>query len=176
MPMPKSAAMLLSVLANETDSEVRFQLLHCAISECHIADNTAAALKLAHALHQEFSDDTSLIVLSNALTWNHEPEAGLLRAREALELAIQIQEGVNDAAGNLVRLSVKTGSVEKVNEAMEALVDSTDVPRTADCVLDTDWCDDAEALGADMELISWIRMVAAEQLKRSESRRSLRRK
>ncbi len=83
---------------------------------------------------------------------------------------------MNDAAGNLVRLSVKIGSVETVNEAMAALVDSTDVPREIDCVLDTDWCDDAEALGADMELISWIRQVATAQVNRSRSKRATPRK
>ncbi|WP_162918818.1 hypothetical protein [Taklimakanibacter deserti] len=79
-------------------------------------------------------------------------------------MAIQRQALVNYAAGNLVRLSVKTGSVDKVNEALDALVDSTEAPRKGDCVLDTDWCDEAEALGADREMISWIRSVAETQM------------
>ena len=78
---------------------------------------------------------------------------------------------MNYAAGNLVRLSVKTGSVETVNEALEALVDSTQVPRDGDCVLEADWCDEAEALGADMELISWIRSVAAKQMRHTKRRK-----
>jgi hypothetical protein len=169
--MPKSAAMLLSGLATETEWNVRSDLYSNAISECGWAGNTAAAVKLAQAHHQEFRDDVSLIVLSRALIENNELTAGLLHAREALKLAIQIQEGVNNAAGNLVRLSVKTGSVEMVNEAMEALIDSTDVPRTGDCILDTDWCDKAEALGADMEMISWIRSVAKAQMEHMERRK-----
>ncbi len=163
--------MLLSGLATETEWNVRIELHTLAISECGWADNTAAAVKLAQAYHQEFPHYTSLMTLSRALFENNEQEAGLLHAREALELAIQRQGGVNDAAGNLVRLSVKTGSVETVNEAMEALIDSTDVPRTGDCVLDIDWCDDAEALGADMELISWIRAVAETQMSHTERER-----
>lgn len=139
--------------------------------KCRAANNTATAVKLAQAQHQEFRDVTSLMVLSYALTWNNEPEAGLLRAKEALELAIQEQTLVNYAAGNWVRLSVKTGSVETVNEALEALVDSTEVPRKGDCVLDTDWCDEAEALGADMELISWIRSVAKTQMAHMKRRK-----
>ncbi|WP_119275094.1 hypothetical protein [Taklimakanibacter deserti] len=169
--MPKSAAMLLSGLATETEWNVRIELYGCAISECGLADNTAAAVKLAQAYHQEFPHYISLMTLSGALFENNEQEAGLLHAREALELAIQRQGGVNDAAGNLVRLSVKTGTVETVNEAMETLIDSTDVPRTGDCVLDIDWCDDAEALGADMELISWIRAVAETQMSHTERER-----
>lgn len=175
MPMPKSAAILISALATEIDSNKRFELYLNAISECRAANNAATALKLAEAQHQEFRDVTSLIILSNALTRSNEPEAGLLRAKEALELAIQRRVLVNDAAGDLVRLSVKTGSVETVNEALEALIDSTDVPREQDCVLDTDWCDDAEALGADMELISWIKSVAAMQMKGRKPRPSPRR-
>ena len=172
VPMPKSAAMLLSGLATENEWNVRFELYTNAISECGFANNTAAAVKLAQAHHQEARNYISLMILSRALIENNELEAGLLHAKEALELAIRMQVGVNNAAGNLVRLSVKTGSVERVNEAMEALVDSTDVPRTADCVLDTDWCDKAEALGADMEMISWIREVAAAQTEHMKRRRS----
>lgn len=163
--------MLLSGLATETAWNVRFELHTLAISECGLADNTAAAVKLAQALHQELRDGTSLMILSRALVENNELEAGLLRAKEALELSIQRQGGVNDAAGNLVRLNVKTGSVEAVNEAMEALIDSTYAPRKWDCVLDIDWCDDAEALGADMELISWIRAVAETQMSHTERER-----
>jgi hypothetical protein len=161
--MPKSAAMLMSVLATQTDSFARAELYMCAISECGLANNTAAAVNLARAQHEEFRDDTSLMILSRALVENNELEAGLLHAKEALALAIRLQEGVNNAAGNLVRLSVKTGSAETVNEAMKALSDSTQVPREGDCVLDTDWCDEAEALGADMESIVWIKSFAATQ-------------
>jgi len=163
--MPKSAAMLMSALANQTDYFARAELFMSAISECGLANDTAAAVKLAQAHHQEFRDDTSLMILSRALIENNELEAGLSHAKEALELAIQNESYVNHAAGNLVRLSVKTGSVETVNEAMEALIDSTQVPRNRDCVLESDWCDKAEALGADMESISWIRSVAERQMK-----------
>jgi hypothetical protein len=173
MSFPKSAVMLMSVLATETDPIARSQLYHCAILECRAPNNTAAGVKLAMAQHQEFGDVVSLMNLSEALIENNEPEAGLMRAKEALELAIQRQALVNYAAGSLVRLSVKTGSVEKVNEALDALVDSTDVPRTGDCVLDIDWCDEAEALGADMELISWIRAVAETQMSHTERKRIL---
>lgn len=172
--MPKSAAMLLSVLATEPDEDARLELYGDAISECSLAGYTAVAVKLAQAKHEEFCDDTSLITLSYALFWNNEPEAALLRAKEALEWAIREQAGINNAAGHLVRMSVKTGSVEAVNEALEALIDSAEVPRTGDCVLDTDWCDKAQALGADMEIISWVRSVGKAQLKRSRRRKARR--
>lgn len=170
---PKSAAMLMSVLLTETDPIGRSELYDCAILECRAPNNTAAGVKLALAQHQEFGDVVSLMVLSRALIENNEPEAGLIRAKEALELAIQRQALVNYAAGNLVRLSVKTGSVDKVNETMEALINSTDAPREGDCVLDTDWCNKAEALGTDMEMISWIKSVAAAQIAHMERKRRL---
>lgn len=172
--MPKSAAMLLSGLATEAAWNVRFELHTCAVSECGLAGNTAAAVKLAQTLHQEFRNSTSLMILSRALIDNNELEAGFSYAKEALELAIQKQSYVNYTAGNLVRLSVKTGLVEKVNEALEALIDSTQVPRKGDCVLETDWCDKAEMLGADMEAISWIKSVAATQMARKNRRKSKR--
>jgi hypothetical protein len=158
--VPKSAAMLMSVLAAEVDSTVRFQLYLHAIRECSMVGRTAAAVKLAYAQYHEFHDIASLIEYSDALAENGEFEAGVLRAKEALELAIQEQTCVNYAAENLVRQAIKTGSVEAVNEALDALADSTEVRRKGDCALEADWVDGAEALGADPELISWGRAIA----------------
>lgn len=171
IPMPKSAVMLMSDLAAESEFNVRVELYDCAISECELANNTAAVVELARAQHQEFPSHTSLITLSRALIENNELEAGLLHAKDALETAIQEQCYVNYTAGNLVRLSVQAGSVERVNEAMEALADSTEVPRKEDCVLEADWCDKAEALGADREMISWIRSVAKTQMAHMKRRK-----
>ena len=111
MPFPKSAAMLMFVLATEIDPIARSRLYLSAILECRAPNNTAAGVKLAVAQHRQFGDVLSLMVSSNALIENNEPEAGLLRAKEALELAIQRRALLNYAAGTLVRLSVKTGSV-----------------------------------------------------------------
>ena len=152
--------MLMSALAAEVDSIVRFQLYTNAILHCSSARKTAAAVKLAHAQYQEFYDVVSLKVYSEALAENGEVEAGVSRAKEALELAVQMQTLVNYAAENLVRQAIKTGSAEAVNEALDALADSTEVPRKGDCALEVDWADEAEALGADKELISWVRAVA----------------
>jgi hypothetical protein len=158
--VPKSAAMLMSVLAAELDSNARFQLYLHAIGECSITGRTAAAVKLAHAQYQEFHDVASLMAYSEALVENGEVEAGVSRAKEALELAIQKQTVVNYAAENLVRQAIKTGSADAVNEALDALAGSTEVPRKGDCTLEADWADEAEALGADKELISWVRTIA----------------
>lgn len=165
LSMPKSAAMLLAALATQTDYIERSSLHELAVSECGLGGNSVAAVKLAQAYHEEFNDDSSLMCLSVALVRNNELEAGLLRAQEAFELTIRTRSGINNAGGNLVRLTLETGSVDRVNDAIWALIDSTDIPRKADCVLDTDWCDEAEALGADMELISWIRTASKIQLK-----------
>jgi hypothetical protein len=159
--VPKSVLILMSMLNTETDPDNRYDIYRHVLLECGIANKTAAAVKFALAQYQEFRDVTSLMAYSSALAENDELAAGLSRAKEALNLAIQEQTLVNYAAGNLVRQSIKTGSVATVNEALEALVESTQVPRKGDCALETDWADEAEALGADMEVISWIRSVAA---------------
>lgn len=159
--VPKSAAIVMSFLSTEVNSTLRFQFYLLAIGECRMAGRTAAAVKLAHAQYQEFQDVASLMEYSEALAENGEVEAGVSRAKEALELAIQMQTCVNYAAENLVRQAIKTGSVETVNEALDALADSTEVPRKGDCALDADWVDGAEALGADPELIAWGRAIAA---------------
>lgn len=110
--------------------------------------------------YREFGDVASLATYSSALANNGELAAGISRAKEALNLAIQKQTLVNYAAGNLVRQSIKTGSVETMNEAIDALIDSTQAPREGDCALETDWTDAAEALGANKESIAWVRSIA----------------
>jgi hypothetical protein len=156
----KSAAMLLAALEFEVDSHIRSGLYTTAILYCISARRTAAAVKFAQAQYREFQDIASLTIYSEALAENGEVEAGVSRAKEALQLAIQQQTCVNYAAENLVRQAIKTGSAEAVNEALDALADSTEVPRKGDCVIDADWADEAEALGADQELISWVRAIA----------------
>jgi len=150
----------MSALAAEQDRTVRFQIYTTAILHCSSADRKVVAVKLAHAQYQEFHDIVSLVAYSDALAENGEVEAGVSRAKEALELAIQQQTVVNYAAENLVRQAIKTRSVEVVNEALDELADSTNVPREGDCALEADWVDAAEALGADPEMISWGRKIA----------------
>ena len=159
--VPKSAVMLMSVLATEIDPTVRFQLYSLAVSECGLADKTAAAVKLAHAQYQDLQDLVSLTVYSKALAQNGEVDAGLARAEEALELAIQEQTCVNFAAENLVWRAIDTGSTEAVNDALDALAHTAEVPRKGDCAFEADWVDAAEALGADQEMVAWGRAVAA---------------
>jgi hypothetical protein len=159
--IPKSAAMLATLLETETDPDDRYEIYGHIVVECLVTEKTAVAVKFALARYQEFGDVTSLIAYSKALIENGELASGLLRAKEALDLAIQKQALINYAAGNLVRESIKTGAVAVVNEALDALVSSTQVPRKEDCALEVDWTDKAEALGADAELIAWIRSVAA---------------
>lgn len=158
--VPKSVLMLIARLDVETDQENRYDLYRHILLECQISNKTAAAVKFAKARYEEFSDVTSLVSYSKALVENSEIVEGILRAREALSLAIQEQVLVNFAAGNLVRQAIRTGSVEKVNEALKALADSTQAPRNEDSALETDWADDAERLGANLDLISWVRSVA----------------
>ena len=158
--LPKSVIMLMSALATEQDAMMRFEIYGTAILHCRSAGKRAAAVTLAHALCQESHDIASLTIYSEALAENGEVETGLLHAKEALRLAIQEQTGVNYTAENLVWRAINTGSTESVNEALETLADSTELPRKGDTPLEADWVDAAEALGADRELISWGRAIA----------------
>jgi enolase len=160
MLIPKSAALLLSMLDAETEPDNRYDIYQHILLECSLADKTTAAVRFAWARYREFGDVTSLMGYSTALADNGEIAAGIERAREALDLAIRNQHLINYAAGNLVRQSLRTKSVEKINDALNSLVDSTQMPRKEDCALETDWTEQAEALGGDKELILWIRFVA----------------
>lgn len=164
--VPKSAAMLISLLETVTDPDDRYAIFMHILAECHLAKKAAAAVKYAWARYEEFQDVTSMMAVSRALVDNGEVAKGLGRAREALDMAIRDQALVNYAAGNLVRVAISTGSVERINEAVDFLIDSTQVPRKGDCALETDWTDEAEALGADRELISWVRSAASKSKRR----------
>jgi hypothetical protein len=158
--VPKSVSILVTMLESETDPDDRYGLYRHVLLECHLADKTSAAVKFAQARYDEFHDVTSLMAYSTALVENGELEAGVSRAREALDLANREQALVNYAAAHLVRQSIKTASIDIVNQALHALVSSTEVSRKEDCALEIDWADAAEALGADRGMISWARSAA----------------
>lgn len=152
--------MLVSKLQQETEPDARYEIYGHIFLECQLAECTSAAVRFALARYQEFRDVTSMIAYSNALAGNGDLAAGLVRAKEALEIAIGCQTLINYAAGNLVRETIKTRSIDKVNEAISTLIDSTQLPRQGDCALEADWVDAAEELGADRELTSWVRSAA----------------
>lgn len=157
---PESAALLIGALDQEREDFSRLSLYQGAVTECLITDHVTAAERIAVAAHEEVQDIFSLMALSNTLTDVGKPLQGLAHAKAALVQAMSEQSLVNYAAGNMMRQAVKTGSADVVNEALDALVDSTQVPRTADCALETDWIDAANALGADKKLTGWVRAVA----------------
>lgn len=157
---PGSAATLMDTLAHTEDPLSRDMLYQSAIDECLWKDCNTAAERIAIAYHEECQDIVSQITLSKTLSDVGKPSEGLASARAALNQAMSEGVLVNYAAGNLMRLAVKTGSAATVNDALEDLEDSTQVPRTEDCALETDWIDAAEALGADKELTDWVREVA----------------
>jgi hypothetical protein len=169
--VPGSVPILLSMLNAETDQHKRWILYLDIVTECSIADRTTAAVKYAAAHFLEFGDVAALIGYAGALVANGEFEEGLKRARDAVALAIEQQVLINFAAGQYVREAIKTGSVEAVNQALEVLGDSVEKPRTADCRFETDWVDAAEALGADAEMIAWIRDVETARSKQRTPQR-----
>jgi hypothetical protein len=159
--VPKSVSILLSMLNAETGSDNRYEIYRHILLECELSKKTSAAVKFARNQFREFGDVTALVSYSNALIEDGEIAEGLVRAKEALDMAIGNQTLINYAAGNYVREAVKARSVDAVNAALDALVLSTQVPRRGDCALEVDWIDEAAALGADAEVLSWIRSVAA---------------
>lgn len=158
---PESASLLIDALDQANDATSRSMLYNGAATECLLLGYMSAAERIAVAAHEELQDIFSLMSLSQTLMDVGKPSEGLAGAKAALAEAMSEQVLVNYAAGHLMRQAVKTGSVEVVNEALNALVDSTQVPRTDDCALETDWIDAAEALGADKALTDWVRAVAS---------------
>ncbi len=158
---PESASLLIGMLAQTEDPILRSTLYGGAVTECLLQGCLSAAERIAVAAHEEVQDVTSLMSLSQTLSDVGKPSEGLATAKAALAQAMREGALVNFAAGHLMRQAIKSGSAEVVNEALDALVDSTQVPRTADCALETDWIDAANALGADKELTDWVRAVAS---------------
>lgn len=160
---PESASLLIDALAQMNDPTSRSGLYKGAVTECLLRDYQSAAERIAVAAHEEFRDIFSLMSLSQTLMDVGKPSEGLVHAKAALAQAMSEQVLLNYAAGHLMRQAVKTGSAEVVNEALDALVDSTQIPRTSDCALETDWIDAAEALGADRVLTDWVHAVAKQR-------------
>lgn len=158
---PESASFLIGALAQTEDPMFRSTLYGGAVTECLLKGCLSAAERIAVAAHEEFQDILSLMSLSGTLCDVGKPLEGLACATAALAQAVSERVYVNFAAGNLMRQAIRTGSVDAVNEALDALIDSTQVPRTSDCALETDWIDAANALGADRELTDWVHAVAS---------------
>ncbi len=157
---PESASLLMDALAQTNDRTSRSSLYGGAVTECLLRGYRDAAERIARVAHEEAHDIFSLMHLSQTLMHVGKPSEGVAHAKAALAQAMSEQVLLNYAAGHLMRQAVKTGSAEVVNEALDALVDSTQVPRTSDCALETDWIDAADALGADKVLTDWVRAVA----------------
>jgi hypothetical protein len=158
--VPGSVPILMAMLDAGTDSDKRYDLYRHLIFECSLAGRTAAAVRFSAARYAEFGDVTALSDYAQRLVEHGDFAQGLARAKEAVALAIASRALINYAAGQYVRNAIKTGSVAWVNEALETFCISTRDPRDTDCALEADWADDAEALGADRELIDWVRWVA----------------
>jgi len=161
LSVPQSAITLLSMLESETDPFNRFQIYLDILVECSVADKTAAQVKFALDYYKEFEDSLSLMSYGRALIRDGKFDEGLARAKEALDLAIKDEKFINDCAVSYVREAINTGSVDAVNAALDSLVMSTQMPRTTDCRLEVDWIDAAVALGADTEILEWVKSVAA---------------
>jgi hypothetical protein len=169
-PLPASVPLLRDMLAAETEPQRRWDLYLFLISECSIADRTAAAARYAAARVAEFGDPTPRIGYARALVADGAVEQGLEQARAAVSLAIERQVLINSVACDHVRIAIRTGSVTAVNQALVMLGDSVDFPRTQDCAFETDWVDAAEALGADPDYIAWAREIAALQAQGRDER------
>lgn len=161
---PKSAELFLAELSDTSDQTARHRVYHMAYLECMGEGFVDAAIAVVRARLAEFDDSQSRIMLSDALGKDGDTAAAVEIAREALAQSISDGTAINQAAGNLVRQAIRTGSVDIVNAAFDDLVDSIEAPRRSDVPLEADWADDAEALGADADVIAWIREVERTRL------------
>ena len=59
--IPKSAAMLATMLETESDPDDRYEIYGHIVVECLVTKKAAVAVKFALARYQEFGDVTSLI-------------------------------------------------------------------------------------------------------------------
>lgn len=158
---PKSALMALQEKDQTDVSGVRFEIYTAAIIECLRAKCFDAAVDLAEMRMTEFSDIASAVGLSTTLVKSDHLERGLSVAKSALEKAVIEGTLINYAAGNLVRQSLLSNDISVINNAIDALIDSTQVPRSSDCKLELDWIDSARSIGVDDEILDWISKVAA---------------
>jgi len=153
LSVPRSAITLLSMLETETDPFNRFQIYLDILVECSVTDKPHAQVKFAFDYYRKFEDPLSLMSYGRALIREGKFDESLARSRDTLDLAIKEEKLINDCAISYVREAITTGLVDAVNAALDALVMSTQMPRTIDCRFEIDWIDAAVALGADIEIL-----------------------
>lgn len=158
---PKSALMALHEKDQTEDSGVRFELYTAAIIECLRAECFGAAVNFSELRQKEFDDIASTVGLSATLAKADRLECALSVAKSALERAINEGALINYAAANFVRQSLLSQDISVINNAIDALIASTQFPRSSDCRLELDWIDSARSMGVDDEILDWISKVAA---------------
>ena len=164
--VPNSVSILLSMLVSEANPDKRYEIYEYIVMECKICEQPDLELEFTHQRYSEFRDITSLICYARSLISNSQFFLGLAAAREALDMAIREEVVINAIAADCVRESIRTKSVDAVNDALRALIASIDCPRTADSVLELEWMSDAQSLGADEGLLATIRSIANDNINR----------
>jgi hypothetical protein len=145
---------MLSELADPDD---RYHIYQYLFSELTIQSDFAGALEWAQKRLVEFGDIVSRGSVAKALLELGRNLEALTEFRIAFRAAVESNKLVNFVFGEFMRAMVKVGDIETVNGVSREYLALKPPKSEADCALETDWLDAAEAQGAQRELIGELR-------------------
>ncbi|MDR3570974.1 MAG: hypothetical protein P4L81_02115 [Candidatus Pacebacteria bacterium] len=154
---PSGINFLKSMLPELTDPDDRYRIYQYLLSELRIHSDFVGALEWAQKRLVEFGDIVSRDSVARALLELGRNLEALTEFRIAFRAAVESNKLVNFTFGEFMRAMVKVGDIETVNSVTREYF-ALKLPKSeADCALETDWLDVAEAQGAQRELIGELR-------------------
>jgi hypothetical protein len=151
-----SVRLLKTLLSNLSESDDRFVVYGLLRGELHLDGNFEAALECARAALTEFDDITSRCILARELLETGRSVEAVREFQIAFLLAAETNTLVNYVFGEFMRAAVGIGDIELIETTSEEFLGLKCVESREDCRFETDWLDEARALGVHENIIKGL--------------------
>jgi hypothetical protein len=149
--------LLKDMLSHLTDPDDIYRVYQYLLSELTIQGDLTGALEWARIRLSEFGDIASRGSVAKVLLELGRDSEALEEFRAAFRSAVDCNKLVNFTFGEFMRAATKVGDVETLDRVSREYLALTLPKSKADCGLEGDWLDSAEALGARQDLIKALR-------------------
>ncbi len=158
---PPGMVLLKDMLSRSTNEEDKYSIYRHLVSELTLIGDFAGALEWARRRFLEFGDIVSQCVVGSALLELGRSSEALNEFEQAFRAAVKSNELINYTFGEFMRAAVKMRELAKVESIAQEFLALKRPKAKADCALEDDWLDAAEALGARRHLIGKLRRRAS---------------
>jgi hypothetical protein len=154
--IPEGAGLLLDLLETEDDETIRAACFDLLAVELGLSGKTELGLKVAERRLDEFGDSVSHIYRARALLRAGKTDEASRAADAAIEMALAEDAFVNDTMLSAVRLAVESRDQARVGRAVRVLLTGFRPKARGDLRFESDWLDEARALGVDPGLLDQV--------------------